>query len=373
MENVVINTSLFEYPSKDRNIKDFLQKRTTKNRDTIEGVYKDKYNTITIKGKLVKEYLKALIKLSEEMIDYLWSKYEGYSKINYELNILFKYLQNFKVLYRIKDNFIIDDWKEDMPIFSDFLKLEINKRTGLPSYGEIQTMVDYVKSAKDFDKGEINKFFSEWIKNPSKLSIYDYVNLISLSNKRSLSELDHEKLEDIKESDVMATSDMFLKANGKRKKMISSIKINSFSYNSGSGFEFIKTEIVSNKLYPEKKGILDKFLKIKKPVALDHNKKIIMDFEINNIFKNIVINDPNFIRDQINEIMFREYEVMEVGYPEGSLKTLSIGIKTPYNQLDKDFFPELNYKLSSDYGIIVREQIINDQNVKYVVIEAKNE
>ena len=364
---IVINKSLLEYPYKKRDIKRFLQKRITKNVESIEGAYKEKYDTIIINGKYVKEYLRTLIRLLEEIIVLLEK-----GEYNYEINILLKYLQNFKVLYRIKDNFIIDDWKGDMPTFSDFLKLEINKRTGLPSYGEIQTMIDYVKSAKDVDKGDINKFFGDWIKNPEKLSIYDYVNLVSLSNKRSLSELDHKKLEDIKEFDIKIMSDMFLEIDKKKKKKIP-IKINSFSYNGGSGIEFIKIGMVSDKLYPKERGVLDKFLNKKKPVVLDDGRKIMIDLEINSLFKNLVINDPNLIRDQIDEIMFREYGIMDVEYPDESLGTLSIGIKTPYNGLDKDFFPELEYILDDDYGIVVREQMINAPNIKYVVVEAKNE
>lgn len=369
MENGVINTSL-EYPCKSRDIKKFLQKRTIKNRETIEGVSKGEFDTMTIKGNQVKEYLKTLIRLLEETIDLEWSE----SADNYyEINILRKYLQNFRVLYRIKDNFIIDNWKGDFPIFGDLLKLEINKRTGLPSYGEIQTMIDYVKSAKDFDRGDINKFFNDWTKNPRILSINDYINLISLSNKRALSELDHEKLKGIKEFDIKTSSDMnrLWKIDKKRKERAPAIEIDSFNYNCGSGFEFLKIKMISDKIYPEEKGVLDKFLNKKKPVILDDKKKMIMNSEINNIFKNIVINNPNFIRDQINEIMFREYGITEIKYPE--IKTLSIGIKTPHNRLDKDFFPELEHKVGNDYGIIIREQMANAPNIKYKIIEAKHE
>lgn len=352
-----------EYRLADRNLKTIFRDRVSKNAENIDAAYSDKPNILTLKGNQVKDYLKNLIGLLQKAFLELSLEDDAYT-----IGILFRFIKDFEVLLQMKDNYHIDGWKGGLPTFDDMLSLDIDKRTGLPYYGELKTMIDQVKDSKEFDKEDINKYFKEWMISLNKLTQYDYISLLNLSNKKSLSEVNVEKIKEIPEAETLISQKMVKELGTKRKiKGIAAIEINHYGYNMGGGIEVITTKIVSDKMMPETGGFFNNFLKIKHPVTKNEKGEVVLDEHFGRIFGDLVINDTRFIKNQISELFFREYDISE-GIFFDFMTILSIGVKTPYNNFDKEFFPELDYDNKNKYELVIRKQYIDNNKVSYMIV-----
>lgn len=349
-----------DFPTKDRDIKKFLKKQIYRNLNFLENVYDGKIDTISLRGKEAKNYLYNVIGLLEI------AEKDWFMRLNafpIKIDIASKVIglkENLKVISQIKSNEQIKGWENDKPQFNDLLTLDIDRKTGMPIYGELRGLLDHIKECQTFDKDNINKIFSDWLKNPKKMDLTDYVKLLSLSNKRVLSEIDVERIHDMNDMDTK------IDLNSHSAEVI----INNYQYNVGNFFEFISLSIFSSNVIG-KKGFFEK----DKPVLIKKKKKRIeahLDPKFESIFKNMIINDSRFFHKQISAFLANEYELAHD--PKFAVRIISFGIKTPYNDLDKDLFPELPYDYKEeDYVLVIRYQHYSGEDtkekVKYTIIK----
>lgn len=351
----------------DRRVQSIFKKKVYRNIEIIDNAYENKFDITTLKGGQVREYLRNMVGLLEETFLRVYLETGDIEVVG----ILKGFLKNFTVLRRMKDNLQIDGWEGGNPTFKEMLELDIDKTTGLPLYGELKSTVDYVKSCKEFDKESINKFFDGWTKTLNKLAVSDYISLLNLSNKKSLAEMDVERLEDVKDSDMQ-----MYRTPGENSK----ITIKDFQYNSMNAFEFISVKIIYDDKTLGEKSFFKKITGKRFPVMINRRRKkigrYVLDEEFSNVFKNAVINDVRFFKSQIIELFFRVYNLPEV-YVVGA-DMISIGVKTPFNRLDADLFPEISKEIEdinkeTTYLIVIREQKDGEDIVKYNVVRENNE
>ena len=348
------------YEGKDRDINKFIKKSISKNTDIIEKSYEGKISPLTLKGAQAKDYMGNIIRLFEKVRnDNLLSDIF----LNEQIGMINKFLNNFKVFFRIKSNIKVKNLDGNKLDFDEILTLDINKRTGFPFYGEIEGMIDYIKSYGESDKVEVNKFFEEFIKNKNKLNKNDYLKLLALSNKMAMAEIDTEKLQYMEE----------IKTNVYE--YTKHVVINNWKYNHNTGFELITADFsgsTGNDVIAEK-GFINTIIYKKSPVSREYkNRKIqlYLDRPFEELLRNVIINDPYFLDRQIAELFLKEYGIEPIDKPNNHIEIISIGIKTPYNEFNKEFFPEFDLKYSEeDYFLIIRKQNSKNRDVMYATIK----
>lgn len=347
-----------------RDISKLLKKRAYANAIKIEGAYNNKYHSLTLKGNDVKDYLKNLIDILERGFLEIDKRFNNLKSLEIKIMLL-RYFKNLRIIYRIKNNIMIDGWKGDNLTFTNLLSFSIDKRTGLPVFGELEGMMNYIKGSRDLKKEYINKFFREWEKTLEKLSIDDYTNLLVLSNKMALTELDIEEWYNLKERDIKVEYSFF---------DASSFSISLFQYNNENGLEFVRIQLSEKIRDYLRKGILQKIFIGNSPINLEEGK-LRLDSKFESLIENIIINDPNFLRSQIEELLKEEYtnNNKKMGTIVRNVEITTIGVKTPFNSINEESFPELKEVFDEDYGLIIRHHECDKPQVEYIIVGGTNE
>ena len=343
-----------KYKTKGRDISRFIRRSIRRNTGIIEKSYEGKIHPLTLKGSQAKEYMRAVIQLFEKVVD---DSVLSEIFLNEQIKVISKFLKNFKILFRIKNNMQVRSLDGNKLSFDELLTLDINEKTGFPFYGEIEGMIDYIKDCREFGKDDVKKVFEDFIKTKNKLNKSDYLKLLALSNRKAMSEIDIEKLQYMEE------------VNTKVNKNISKITINHQKYNYNTGFELINIDIWSNKLIG-RKGLMDKVMRKKIPILKDGRNKdtgLYLDRPFDELLKNTIINDPDFISEQIAELLLKEYNLPKF---DSFLGIVSVGIKTPYNTINTEFFPEFDLGYSKeDYFLIIRRQNSKSGEAIYAIVK----
>ena len=346
----MILKEIVEYKLVNRDIKRFLQSRVYKSMDNLK--FED-YQVISLQGDAAREYAKRMIVLLEKVFMNLSARDELKPMV-----IVAKLLKNFEVFKQIKGNWIMEGWKKNKPTFGKLLSFDINKKTGLITYGELKGLIDYIKSCKDFDKEEVNKYFRDWVGNVRELEQSDYVTLLNFSNREAMSQVDSKKLEEL--------PDYELKVSHPEKGVE---KINFYQYNPNNAFEFVEVTMSSDIVNEDDrffKGIFSK----KYPIFRDKSE-LKFDKPFEDIFKNMVINDADFLKRQIEEVLFREYDIHEPSKIIKGIKILSIALRTPYNNIDKDLMPEIGELINKEeYVMVIRTNESENKKAQYMIIGA---
>ena len=342
-------TEVVEYKLIKRDLRRFINRRIYRNMNIIDDSYNDKYQALSLKGDNAKWYINRIVPILEKTIDRLHLDGDTTATA-----ILSKIYNNFRVFRQIKSNWSIDGWEGEKPTFDKLLSFDVDKNTGLMTYGELKSFVDRIRYCKDFSKEEVDKYFRDWINNPSKLTISDYVTMLKLSNREAMSHVDSQKLEDIPDSELKITIP---------KKGI--IRVSIYQYNPGNAMEFVEVDFDDIIVEEEPKILLFK----KRNIAIFREKSWIkLDKKLENLFRNLMINDADFIKKQIEELLFREYDMEDASKIIKNVRVISVALKTPYNKVDRDLMPEVRLDDKKEYSMFIRININNEDTIKYVIV-----
>ena len=96
------------------------------------------------------------------------------------------------------------------------------------------------------------------------------------------------------------------------------------------------------------------------------------DKQFEDVFKNMVINDVDFLKHQIEEVLFRDYQINDVSDIVKKVKIISIALQTPYNKIDKDLMPEIELPITekTEFKMVIRTNDLESKSAKYIIVGA---
>lgn len=330
----------------NKGIEPQLQKQALKNMEEISKGYCGTKDSIeTLSGDEAARYLKrlsALFKVAYQNIDEAWLK-----------KILYSYIGYLDIIALLGKNIQVCAWDKELNSisFEDMLKLDIDKRNGLPFLGDIDSMIKQIKTEDTSQIKElINQFFIKILDNPEiEISDTDYIKLLQLANKESLSEINTQSLTPLKNNDVDIV-DFNRRA----------ATVMAYSFNKAS----IRTiEIVLRGKYFSKKRLFRQHTPL---IEYTKNKEVYIETEtkFKNALSYIVTNDAVFLGKSIKQFLKQTYEKdLDV-----SLKTIDIGLIRRNDQNNWEEFPELNQIKFPEITpfLLIRKQ--EKKEVKYMVV-----